>query len=258
MLQKSILKLYSSLQIKKYRQIHNLFVVEGRKPVEELLNSSFKVKHILHLPGFYPEPEFLKKKEVEVTELSGSEASKISSLKTSPPVMAIAEIPDPPESSVIDITGISIALEDIRDPGNLGTIIRLADWFGIKNIIASPETVDAFNPKVIQACMGSIFRVNVHYSNLYEYIKWYKKLSGNVVFGAVMNGNQIYTEKLPRDGLVVFGNEAHGLSESINLLIDKGLTIPRGMKNSGAESLNVAMAVAIICNEFGRAAFLEK
>ncbi|MFP4060820.1 MAG: TrmH family RNA methyltransferase [Bacteroidales bacterium] len=258
MLQKSILKTYSSLQNKKYRQMHGLFIVEGNKMVEELLFSDFKIHHILYLPGQSIPSTGKAQKEIQTTEITSREMGRISSLKSPPPMLGIVKIPVVKNNDGILKDGITLFLEDIGDPGNLGTIIRVADWFGIQNVIASPRTVDVYNPKVIQSCMGSIFRIQLLYKESEDFIKRYKKRTGNRVYGAVMQGANLYKENLSDNTLIILGNESRGISARIDHLIDKKITIPPGENGTGSESLNVAVAAGIICNEFSRASFLRQ
>lgn len=153
-----------------------------------------------------------------------------------------------PETKKVQEKGLLLALDDIRDPGNLGTILRLCDWFGIQQLVCSKETVDLYNPKVVMATMGSIARVNVNYLDLNEFIK-NTKLS---VFGTFMDGKNIYKEKLPNEGIIIMGNEANGISKDIENSIQNRLTIPRFGDLQQTESLNVATATAIILSEFKR------
>ncbi|MBT8268431.1 MAG: RNA methyltransferase, partial [Bacteroidia bacterium] len=154
-----------------------------------------------------------------------------------------------PEPAPIDQSGIIIALDAVNDPGNLGTIIRLCDWFGVRDLVCSSDTVDCYNPKVVQATMGSIARVNITYTSLDSFIK----NSGMESYGAVMNGANIYSTDLPSSGILVFGSESHGISEELNSKLGKKLTIPRFGDDQQTESLNVANAVAIFLSEFRRA-----
>ena len=159
--------------------------------------------------------------------------------------MAIFKIP---ESKPIDNSGLIVALDSIRDPGNLGTIIRLCDWFGVKELICSKETVDCFNPKVIQATMGSITRVNVSYMNLVPFLRGIE----TSVFGAFMEGENVYHKTLPKTGVLVMGNEANGVSKEVEAVITEKISIPRFGDLQATESLNVATATAILLSEFSR------
>jgi TrmH family RNA methyltransferase len=238
MVSKSQIKLITRLNQKKYRQQERLFIAEGLKTVNELLNSSLKLHHVFTTRSF----NFDAKSETSVTE---AELKKISFLSTPNQALAIFEIP---ESKPIQDNQLIIALDDVRDPGNLGTIIRLCDWFGIQDLVCSASTVDCYNPKVIQATMGSITRVNVSYVNLEAFLK----NNEMDVFGAFMDGNNIYKTNLPNQGILVLGNEANGISPAIEACLDNKLSIPRFGDLQTTESLNVATATAILLSEFKR------
>lgn len=243
MVSKNQIKLITSLQQKKYRSIEKLFFAEGVKVVQELLQSNFELKHLYTTQHDFDAIDFSKK-----TIITDSDLKKISALTTANTCLAVFKIPN---SEYIIPKGLIVALDDIRDPGNLGTIIRLCDWFGIKNIVCTTSTVDVYNPKVVQATMGSIARVNVNYIDLVSFIETAKL----PVFGTFMDGNNIYNEKLPSEGIIVMGNEANGISDSITKSITKRLTIPRFGDVLKTESLNVATATAIILSEFRRTQF---
>ena len=236
MLTKNHIKLIASLSQKKFRVQHQLFVVEGIKGIEEFLNSSFELYQL-----FSTTPIF----NAETVLISDKELQKISRLKTPNTALAVFKIPEEKEWSS---NGLILALDDVRDPGNLGTIIRLCDWFGIKHLICSKATVDCYNAKVVQATMGSLTRVHVHYVDLENYIKNTK----TNVFGTFMDGDAIYAETLPNEGIIVMGNEANGISETIEQLVTKKLSIPRFGSLKETESLNVATATSIILSEFKR------
>lgn len=240
MLSKNQIKLINSLKQKKYRQQHQLFVAEGIKTVSELLHSNLQLSHLYTTTLQFDVLDDL------MTKITESELKKISFLKNPNSVLAIFKIPKPQS---IDFTKMVIALDDVRDPGNLGTIIRLCDWFGVRDLICSEETVDCFNPKVVQASMGSITRVNISYVNLEKVIKTQK---GSTVFGAFMDGENVYTSKLPESGILILGNEANGISSQISSLVTKRITIPRFGNLQETESLNVANATAILLSEFKR------
>lgn len=247
MLGKAQAKLIKMLQQKKQRKKEGLFVVEGDKMVRESLNSKFNIHKVfatenwLYKTGVLaPETQFLQIAEE-------SELKKISSLTTPQEVLAIIEIPSfkldaDPQNQLV------LALDKVKDPGNLGTIIRIADWFGIKDIVCSNDCVDVYNPKVIQATMGSIFRVKIHYLELKE---WLEK-QNCTIYGAVLNGENLWKEKLDAHGILLMGNESKGVSDELLKLINKPLAIP---SFGGAESLNVAVATAIFCAEFSKINF---
>ena len=238
MLSKNEIKRIQSLKQKKFRHECQLFVAEGVKTITELLDSNFEL-HQLYATASC---NFNAKKQTIVSEI---ELKKISFLKTPNKALAVFKIPT---AKTVDFNNLVLALDDVRDPGNLGTIIRLCDWFGIQDLVCSSETVDCFNPKVIQATMGSITRVNVTYIDLEELFS--KENSG--VFGAFMDGENVYTSQLPDKGILVLGNEANGISKSIENLVEKRISIPRFGSMQETESLNVATATAILLSEFKR------
>jgi len=238
MLSKSQIKLITSLKQKKYRQQYGFFVVEGVKTIRELLQSN------LELQKLYATASFNIDAKDEVI-ISDSDLKRISFLTTPNKALAIFKIP---ESKPIDNSGLIVALDSIRDPGNLGTIIRLCDWFGVKELICSKETVDCFNPKVIQATMGSITRVNVSYMNLVPFLRGIE----TSVFGAFMEGENVYHKTLPKTGVLVMGNEANGVSKEVEAVITEKMSIPRFGDLQATESLNVATAAAILLSEFSR------
>jgi len=240
MVSKNQIKLITSLQQKKYRIINQLFFAEGVKVIQELLRSNFELEHLYTTQ--YDFEEVLESKKSLIHE---NDLKKISVLTTPNSCLAVFKIP---EEKPIITSGLIIALDDVRDPGNIGTILRLCDWFGIKQVICSKETVDIYNPKVVQATMGSITRVNVSYVDLAEYITQ----TNLPVFGTFMDGDNIYKTNLPQEAIVVMGNEANGISEAIEEITQSRLSIPRFGDLQQAESLNVATATGIILSEFKR------
>ena len=239
MVVKSQIKFIKKLQQKKCRIKEGLFVVEGIKSIKELLNSSFKVYEI-----YSTDTEILNLKQVKVHLISKADLKKISSLKNPNKVLGAFYIPKPVE---IDYTDWIIALDNIRDPGNLGTIIRLCDWFGVRQLVCSSNTVDCYNPKVLQATMGSITRVNITYTNLIKFVK----TSKNPIYGTNVNGDNVYGENLPETGILVLGNEANGISSELEALLNKKIAIPKFGKTT-TESLNVATATAVLLSELRR------
>ncbi|UUC46790.1 TrmH family RNA methyltransferase [Flavobacterium cerinum] len=246
MVSKNQIKLITSLQQKKYRKQHKLFFAEGIKVIQELLNSNFELYHL-----FTVEPVFDTLPSGKVTAITEQELKKISALTTPNTCLALFYIP---EEKPITEEGLILALDDIRDPGNLGTILRLSDWFGITHIVCTNETVDIYNPKVVQATMGSITRVNVVYTDLIAFLDQTKL----PVFGTFMDGANLYEQKLPENGIIVMGNEANGISEAIEKKTTERLSIPRFGNLQQTESLNVATATAIILSEFKRGTFSGK
>ena len=254
MLSKSQISFINSLKQKKYREEQQLFIAEGAKIVPELLNSVIKVKQV------YATSEFLRTTKipdgVERFEIKENELERISALTKANEVLAVCETPQYVLESEALKGKLTLVLDDIKDPGNLGTIIRIADWFGIENIVCSSETVDAFNSKVVQATMGSIARIKVHYVPLTEFIKFQISNFKLPVYGALLEGKNIYTENLSSEGLIVIGNESRGISEEVQKLITDKISIPSfSHYKSGSgevESLNAAIATSIICSEFRR------
>ncbi len=235
---KSQTKLITSLQQKKYRSQSGLFVAEGPKVIDELLNENMELHSLFSTKA----SEITAENHFHVTE---TELKKISFLKTANTSLALFKIPQP---KIPQDSGLIVALDAVRDPGNLGTIIRLCDWFGVQQLLCSEDTTDCYNPKVVQATMGSLARVQVHYLALSEYFGKTKL----PIFGGFMDGNNIYSEKLPKEGIIVMGNEANGISEEISQKITHRITIPRFGKIQKTESLNVATATAILLSEFRR------
>ncbi|GEL10874.1 RNA methyltransferase [Flavobacterium glycines] len=217
-----------------------MFFAEGVKVIQELLQSNFELEHLYTTQHDFEEVLGSKKSLIHENDLK-----KISALATPNSCLAVFKIPE--EKTIIE-SGLIIALDDVRDPGNLGTILRLCDWFGVEQLICSKETVDIYNPKVVQATMGSISRVNVTYVDLVEYISQTKL----AVFGTFMDGENIYKSNLPQEGIVIMGNEANGISQEIESMIKNRLSIPRFGNLQKAESLNVATATGIILSEFKR------
>lgn len=240
MVSKNQIKWITSLQLKKYRLENQLFIAEGVKVIQELLQSNFVLEDL-----FATEDVFNSFSVNNKTVVTDSEMKKITALSSPSSCLAVFQMP---KETKISNKGLIVALDDIRDPGNLGTIIRLCDWFGIEQMICSKETVDVFNPKVVQATMGSLARVNIQYLDIKEFIS----NSSLPIFGTFMDGNNIYSEDLPTDGIIIFGNEANGISAEIEKLVTNRIAIPRFGKLQKTESLNVATATAIILSEFCR------
>jgi TrmH family RNA methyltransferase len=249
MLSKNVIKIINSLRIKKFRNEAGLFIAEGDRLVEELLASSIRIKAIYHTSAWGS----MKTSDFETITVSTDDMKKISGLASPSNVLALVYIPEF-DLSLPELTqSLTIALDEIQDPGNLGTIIRLANWFGIETIICSTDTVDAFSPKVIQSCMGAISKVKVIYCNLPEVIYNLKNKHNLPIYGTFMEGTNIYSEKLSSTGLIVMGNEGNGISPQIERLVTHKIHIPSFASNPATvESLNVAMAAAIVCSEFRR------
>jgi len=241
------IKLIKSLSQKKFRDEHGLFVVEGEKLVEELLQSDFVIKKIA-----YSKPLPYRVTAAVSEQVSMSVMERISSLKTSPPVLAVAAKRDAAALPAISKNELYLALDNVQDPGNLGTIVRIADWFGIRHIICSEDTADCYNPKVVQATMGAIFRVQVHYTDLPAFLQQTKKLVP--VYGTFLDGKNIYHQALGAGGIIVLGNEGSGISTEVEQTVTQRLFIPPyPVSATNSESLNVAVSAAIVCAEFRRA-----
>jgi len=251
-LSKKNISLIKSLDIKKYRDKHNMFIAEGAKIVNDMLNANLPLNHIFageayakHIVSQYPN---IEDKLILCTD---NEIKKISRLNSPPEVIALAY----KQESLIDIKSLKselcIALDCIQDPGNFGTIIRLCNWFGIKNIICSTNSVDLYNPKVIQASMGGFIGVNVHYVDLPNFIEDYKTKTANPVYGTFMQGNDIREINKNLQSLIVFGNEGKGIGKDIEELIDIKITIPATVnQNYHVESLNISTAASVVVSAF--------
>ena len=252
MISKNTIKLIKSLTLKKNRIKQNLFLVEGDKNVSEVLNSNYCVENLLATSKFLEINKALLFKAKLVTEAIQQEIEIASLLKNPQNSIAICTLPkikDIPKEIESDI---SIYLDDIQDPGNLGTIIRICDWFGIDQLFCSPKSADLFNPKVIQASMGSFCRVEVWHTP-FETVAQLARDSGIPILGAFLEGENLYDLKLPKQALLVVGNEGNGISNDIKNTIEQKIRIPGFSLNStSAESLNVSVATAIICSEFKR------
>ncbi|SDE88274.1 RNA methyltransferase, TrmH family [Pricia antarctica] len=239
MVSKNQIKLVKSLQQKKYRNQYGLFVVEGVKAVRELLDSEFTVYRI-----FASDVSVFDGHDAAVEFVTEAELRQMSGFTTPNTVIGVFEMA---KVGNIDFSDWILAVDDVRDPGNLGTIIRLCDWFGIQHLVCSATTVDCYNPKTLQATMGSIARVQVGYTDLEDFLR----KTDLPIFGAFMEGQPVYTTKIPEKGILVMGNEAKGISSEVQALVSEKISIPQFGKNS-AESLNVATATAILLNEIRR------
>lgn len=248
-LSKNRIKYIRSLELKKNRKEEKVFLAEGPKLVSDVLG---------HFPCHFlaATSDWLRAHPSivagEILEVSAEDLARASLLKTPQQVLAIFEQPDyKPDKEVISHS-LCIALDDVQDPGNLGTIVRLADWFGIEHIFCSPNTVDIYNPKTVQATMGGIARVKVYYTPLPELIR----MLGDVpIYGTFLDGENIYEQQLATNGLIVMGNEGNGIGDEVGKLINRKLFIPNfPAERETSESLNVAIATAIVCAEFRRQA----
>lgn len=237
-LSKNKVKWIRSLYLKKNRDDLGLYIVEGEKMCRELIqNNAAQLVFVAHTAAF-----MCDQSGIETAEVTAKELEQISLLKTPNNVLAIVKKPSNRAFNISD-NELIIALDGIQDPGNLGTILRIADWFGIKKIICSNETVDCFNPKVVQATMGSIFRVSCHYTDLASYLKKTK----STIYGADLNGDNLFEQNELKPGIIVMGNEGNGLTDEVKGLVQQKLFIP---KFGNAESLNVSVATGIIVSAF--------
>lgn len=247
MLSKNKIKYIHSLELKKNRKKEGVFVAEGHKLVGDLL-PHFHCRLILATTTWLEEHPDIQADEI--IEITPEELVKASLLKTPQEVLAIFEQPQYDYTTDVIKNSLCLALDDIQDPGNLGTIIRLADWFGIEHIFCSQGTVDVYNSKVIQATMGALARVKVHYCNLPDLISSLKDVP---VYGTFLDGENIYNKPLSENGLIIMGNEGNGVSKEVSQLINNKLYIPNYPSGrTTSESLNVAIATAVVCAEFRR------
>lgn len=222
-----------------------MFVAEGTKVIKELLNSRLELVALYAVDdsAFAKALEKQSSKKLEI--ISQADLKKITFLKTAQNAVAIFKIP---ELIKIEKSGITLVLDEVRDPGNLGTIIRLCDWFGISQLVCSVGTVDCYNPKVVQATMGSLTRVSIEYRDIKTYLAEEKR----DVYGTFMDGENIYNSSLPNEAVIIMGNEANGISKEVENLVNKRIAIPRFGEFQVTESLNVATAAAITLSEFKR------
>jgi TrmH family RNA methyltransferase len=245
MLSKSQISFIKSLHQKKYRKEHGLFIVEGIKSIKEFFQSSYQIHTIFYNSEQY---NLLPKlpANINLFEVKNAELDKISTLQTPQGFLALIHIPKNRELALTALKNqFTLVLDGVQDPGNMGTIIRTADWFGFKNIICSADCVEVFNPKTVQATMGSLARVNIYEADLPALLE----KNAIPVFGALLDGESIYKTQWGAEGLVILGNEGKGISAEVIKKINKPVTIPR---IGEAESLNVAVSAAIFCAELVR------
>ena len=252
MLSKNTIKHINSLKMRKFRLIHKQFIAEGPKLVSEFLESDFVVEQVLGLPGSgimgvphnYPETGFIS--------ITKKELDRISFLKTPNEVMAIVEIPASVPFPSAAFSDLVLLLDEIKDPGNMGTIIRSADWFGIRHIVCTENSVEVFNPKTVQASMGSLTRVQIHSTDAVSFLENIPK--GHPVYGTLLDGENMYGTKLSENGIIIIGNESRGISERLLPFITQPIYFPHfpSTQKAGAESLNASVAMALVCAEFRR------
>ncbi len=245
MLSKSQLSFVKSLHQKKFRKEHALFIAEGYKLVSKFILSGYQVHTVYSTADNMPKMAKLSQ-NINLIETSPAELNKISTLQNPQGVLAIIKTREQPVYKPQNFKDcFTLVLDGVQDPGNMGTIIRTADWFGIKQILCSEDTVEVYNPKVVQATMGSLARVNVTYASLPGILKE----AGVPVYGALLSGTSVYEEQFGTEGIIVLGNEGNGISQEVQERVTKALTIP-GF--GGAESLNVAISAALFCYEIKR------
>jgi len=249
MISKARIKWIKSLEMHKYRLQHNAFVAEGPKLVGELLPYSTPL-YVAATKEWLTANQHLVKDIKEVDEVSQEELERASLLRTPQSVLAVMPIPSSTfQPFNLSTSQITLALDGVQDPGNLGTILRIADWFGIRHVLCSEGTADVYNPKCVQSCMGALARVEVHYCHLPEVLAKVQV----PVFGTFLDGKDIYKEELTANGIIVMGNEGNGISEEVAKLVTRRLYVPNYPKGSlTTESLNVAVATGIVCAEFRR------
>lgn len=247
MLSKNKIKFIQSLLKKKNRNETGLFLAEGEKLIHELITANFRFHSLIYADKHKGTFDGV---DCEQLECDSTTFKKISTLSTPQEVMAICHMPQPDQEIPLQ-NELIIALDNIQDPGNLGTIIRLASWFGVKTLLCSSDTVDCYNPKVIQATMGAIAHVKIHYGILEESLSK-AAASGIEIYGTFLDGDTIYDASLPKNAIIVMGNEGNGISSTIEKLVSHKLFIPSFSAENRVESLNVSMATAIVCSEFRR------
>ena len=245
MISKAKARYIKFLQVKKYRQAEQCFLVQGAKAVHETLSSDFDIDILLGTEVFFNSFKGSRSgKAKEIIEVSEKELTEVGSLEANNAALAVVRM-KPNREPKLPRDSFSLVLDDIRDPGNLGSIIRTADWYGIKDIIASPETTDFYNPKVINATMGSFLRVGIFYAPLEEFLAKVSLPS----YGTFLKGDNVHTVKFAKGGLVVIGNESKGISPEVENQISHRITIPRV---GDAESLNASTATAIVLDNLRR------
>lgn len=251
MISRARIKWIKSLEMRKYRLQHNAFVAEGPKLVGELLPHSAPL-YVAATKEWLAQNRHLLGTATEVDEVSREELERASLLRTPQSVLAVMPIPKwtmDKRQEIIDKGQLLLALDGVQDPGNMGTILRIADWFGIRKVLCNEGTADVYNPKCVQSCMGALARVEIYYCNLPEVLKSVQM----PIYGTFLDGTDIYGEELSPNGIIVMGNEGNGISGEVARLVNRRLYIPNFPKGSQTtESLNVAVATGIVCAEFRR------
>jgi RNA methyltransferase, TrmH family len=255
MISKNKIKFIHALKQKKARTETGLFIAEGDKIITEILvDGNIPVSDLIATPEWLQQNRYILHKGIrEITEVTEAEFRKVTSFETPSGVMAVMALPAW-EYNTKEIAGtLSVCLDTIQDPGNLGTIIRTADWFGIRHVFCSPGCADCYNPKVVQASMGAVLRIQVHEVSLEELLEETRQFENYSVYGSYLEGTSIYRASLSSEGMLVFGNESKGIHSALRTLIHYPLTIPSFSGSSKhVESLNVSAAVAVFCSEFMR------
>ncbi len=246
MLSHSQIKYVQSLQQKKFRRQYGVFLAEGEKIISELLQSHFEMEGVYALADWLQENSHQIPDGLKVFETSQKDLERISGLKTPNKVLAVVKTPTD-ESAPTSQKGLSLVLDKVQDPGNLGTIIRTADWFGIRQVICSPDTAEVFSPKVVQASMGSFLRVRVYYTELKPFLE--KAAGETPIYGAFLEGEDLWEVEVKNKGILVIGNESKGISPEVAALVQKKVRIHGGKKPGkpdAAESLNASVAAGIL------------
>ena len=252
MLGKSGIQKIRSLEYKKFRIKEHLFLAEGEKLIMALLDSEIEIENLVCTARFLSGKGLFPENVKGITEAEEKEIASASFLKSPPPCLALCRIPDYPPELVSPAGGLVLCIDGIQDPGNLGTMVRLAEWFGIPDIVCSPTSADIYSPKAVQATMGAIAGVRVHYLPLDDFLAEHLRQQIPVI-GTFMDGENIYNTSLPLHGIIVAGSEGSGISRDLHPFISQRITIPdfsEGLKRS--ESLNVSVAMAIVLSEFKR------
>jgi TrmH family RNA methyltransferase len=257
MLSKNKIKFLNSIKKKKYRDAHQVFFVEGEKLVDELLNAEAEISALFATNEWLEQhQQIIDEKLIKSYGITNEELKKISALSTPNNVLATVKIPQTHYIQTEVAQQLSILLDHVSDPGNLGTIIRIADWFGIQNIFCTKESVDLYNPKVVQATMGAIFRVKVHYIDFKELLQEFSAENDFIIYGTFLKGKNIYHESLSKKGFIMMGSESHGISKKWEPYIHQKLFIPHyPAHKKSSESLNLSTATAVVCSEFIRRMF---
>lgn len=245
MISKRESKFIKSLQIKKYRKEHKAFLVEGSKNLIEVFESDYQIQRVFCTETFYQKHHSYFSSEISYTLVSQDELEKTGSYASNNAGIAIVLMKEEDQFDVIANEWV-LVLDDVNDPGNLGTIIRIADWYGIKKIVCSQNTADVYNPKVISSSMGSFTRTQLIYTDL---ISFFEKHQSIPIYGAFLEGESVHKTTFPSTAFLVMGNEANGISEAVEKLVTKKISIPA---YGGAESLNVAIATAVILDNTKR------